>query len=353
MSEGFPQLLVLDDGHPVRTLEDWNKKRAPQLHDHFTNLVFGPKPDLGCLTVETVSEFTVVAGRCRVDRMRFDTEVEGFLLVATPDVPEPVPMFVGLGFDGVHTVLDHHAMPIDPVGTLPKGAHASKWPLTAILEAGFGLAMACYQSFCPDKPEAAGQGLLKRTGALSVWAEVLSRIRQVLSLDPTCCSRGAVAIGHSRLGKAALLACARDPEFAAVVPIQSGCGGAAPSRTAQGETVSDITRVFPHWFVPQFASFAGREADLPIDQHALLALCAPRPILLLNAVEDVWANPDGQVRMLDLAREVYGLHGLPDLLEWGTRPGRHEVLPVDWERAIAFARFRLPSAASPNPNWAN
>lgn len=341
MHADFPDLLTTDAGEPIKTADEWTRKRVRQLWKHFENCVYGKKPDGGCLNVESQHEFVVDSGTVRIDRLEFRSGVTSLMLVALPDGPGPFPTFIGLNFGGIHTVLDRPEVPLRPGSKVPRGSHSLKWPLDQILADGFGLATACYEDFCPDDPSQADGLHAKGTGAISVWAEALSRMRGVVSLDPRCCPNRMVAIGHSRLGKAALLACARDPNFAACVSIQSGCGGAAPSRTDTGETVADITRVFPHWFVPGFASFAGREADLPIDQHGLLALCAPRPLLLLNAMEDQWANPLGQVAMMELARPVYDLFGASEGLEWDTRPGKHEVLPMDWERAMAFAQYRL------------
>ena len=98
-------------------------------------------------------------------------------------------------------------------------------------------------------------------------------------------------VGHSRNGKAALLAAAFDERIALAVPLQAGCGGTAPSRGKVGESVKQINTSFPHWFNAEFKKFNEQPDRLPFDQHCLIALCAPRPVLLPNAVEDEWANP--------------------------------------------------------------
>ncbi len=343
----YPDLLVCDDGTPVRDAETWWRRRVPELWGHFEAIQYGRRPDFGCLDVVPVGVWENPFGFTQVDRLEFRSGPAVHLAVFWPDGEGPFPLFVGLNFRGNHAVCGDPNVPIDPPNPAPRGSQENAWPIELILESGFALATAWYEGFCPDDPGQAGRLHASGTTALSCWAEALTRIRSVLSLNPLCRSEQTIAIGHSRLGKAALLACARDAKFAACVPLQSGCGGAAPSRTSVGETVADITRVFPHWFLPAFSTYAGREGELPIDQHALIALCAPRPMLLLNAEEDTWANPAGQRRMLELAKPVYSLLGSGDVVEWHMRPGKHEVLPCDWERAIAFARFRLKERTAP------
>jgi len=106
-----------------------------------------------------------------------------------------------------------------------------------------------------------------------------------------------------------LLAAAFDERFALAIPLQAGCGGTAPSRGKVGESVKVINDHFPHWFNAEFKRFNDQPEKLPFDQHCLIALCAPRPVLLANATEDTWANPEGQFQMLQAADSVYRILG--------------------------------------------
>lgn len=145
-----------------------------------------------------------------------------------------------------------------------------------------------------------------------------------------------------------------DDRFAVGFPNDAGCGGTAPSRNAPktAEGVKRINTSFPHWFNGHFKAFNDDVEKLPFDQHCLLALCAPRPVLYTNAEDDLWANPKGQFEMMQAATPVYELlkvDGLkaeryPDVnmlidsrLGYWVRPGKHDMSPSDWETYMKFA----------------
>lgn len=189
-------------------------------------------------------------------------------------------------------------------------------------------------------------------GAIGMWAFAVSQLIDYLQTRTDVnCDRIALC-GCSRAGKAALWCAAQDQRIALVISNVSGCTGAAITRGKTGEHIRDITAQFPHWMCPMYASYAEQEELLPVDQHMLLALCAPRPVYVSSASEDVWADPGKEFESARLMEEIYGLYGKSGLgkqefpsvdvpiageyAAYHNRRGVHGCRRYDWEQFLPF-----------------
>jgi hypothetical protein len=185
----------------------------------------------------------------------------------------------------------------------------------------------------------------------------MSSMLDVLALETRIDATRVVATGHSRFAKSALWAGALDERFAIAISNDSGCGGASLSRRRFGELTRDLNARFPHWFCQNFRRYDDREGELPVDQHELLALLAPRPVYVASAELDRWADPKGEYlacRHADPVFRLLGTEGFADApneptlgqsvggsIGYHVRAGEHNITQVDWWHYLAFADRNL------------
>ena len=376
---GLPDPLVMFDGTRVTTRDQWATARRPELVALFEHYMYGRRPAapervVGRTLFEDSNAFGGKATLKEVELVFGPPEwPKIYLLMAVPQ-GKPAACFVGCNFGGNHLAIDDERVRIPTAWTPPKfagerGAQADAWPMAAIVRRGYAVATFYCGDVQPDRPDvregmratlpADGAADGAETATIMWWAWGLERAVDYLATDPSIDDKRIAVMGHSRLGKTALLAGALDERIALVVANQAGCGGSGPSRhdDRRAETVAIITEKFPHWFCENFKEFGDDPSRLPFDQNCLAALCAPRPVLFTAATDDVWANPSGQFAALKAASPVYDLLGVEGLvadeapaageksfdgrLGYFIRSGEHSMTPVDWDACLDFADTRL------------
>ncbi|MCS7047461.1 MAG: acetylxylan esterase, partial [Gemmataceae bacterium] len=382
----LPDPLVMLDGTRVTSKEQWFSQRRPELKKLFQHYMYGELP--AAVSVEAKVEHEDAKALGGKATLRDITLTLGgkhkvhLLLVIPNQRSGRVPVFVGLNFSGNHAVLNDKAIRLPTTWMYGnrkgvkdhratdegRGAEVHTWSIDETIDRGFAVATVYSGDIEPDDKETRrgvqvvfDQGKRPEAwGTIAAWAWGLHRIVDYLVTVAELDSTKIIVVGHSRLGKTALLAGAFDERFAIVIPHQAGMGGTAPSRGTVGESVERINTVFPHWFNGHYKLFNKAPEKLPFDQHCLVALCAPRPVLFTNAVQDTWANPDGQFEVLRAADPVYrflGAGGLEaktrpplGILSDGTlgywiRDGQHSMTRDDWRIFRQFAAKHLKLAA--------
>jgi acetyl esterase/lipase len=176
-------------------------------------------------------------------------------------------------------------------------------------------------------------------GTIAAWAWGFHRVNDYLLTRDDVDPKKLINTGHSRGGKAALLAGALDERVALTVPNGSGCGGSGCYRfqAPKSEDITAILKNFPYWFKSDFKQFIGHVDQLPIDQHEVEALVAPRAMLTTNSVDDLWANPQGTQQSFMAAREVFRFLGAGDKIGIHYRHGKHDQNEEDFAALFDFA----------------
>jgi hypothetical protein len=384
---GIPDPLVMFDGTPVKTKDEWFKKRRPELKALLQHYEYGwlPKPVKvrGKITYKDTNFF---GGKATLKLVAIQlgkkTAPEVHLLMVIPNHrTRPAPIFLGMNFSGNHTVVADTNIPLSTdwiPGKMPfvvnnhateagRGKEVNTWALEQSIDRGYAVATYYCGDVEMDRTNAEG-GVRELIhvphapddwGTIAAWAWGMQRVTDYLAKDPDVDKHRIALVGHSRFGKATILAGAFDDRIALIIPLQAGTGGTAPCRGKIGESVKQINDRFQHWFDGVFKEFNTQPDKAPFDQNCLIALCAPRPVLLGGAVSDTWTNPEGAFEMLKAASDVYRLTGAQGLaaaampetnilidsnLGFFMRPGRHSMTALDWKFFLDFADKHMVSS---------
>ena len=239
------------------------------------------------------------------------------------------------------------------------------FPAEEILDNGFAVLHFCYQDVTSDDGDFTNglAGMIypdekrgkTQCGKIGLWAWAAGRVMDYACTVPEIDHDRIGVVGHSRLGKTALLAGALDERFFCAFSNDSGCSGAALARGTKGETVGKIYQNFPYWFCVKYGTYAEQEDTMPFDQHFLLAAIAPRRVYVASASQDCWADPENEYLSCIAAGEYYrnmGLKGFirPDRdpvpgdcfgegeIGYHLRAGTHYLSREDWGHFMEYMR---------------
>ena len=402
--------LTFADGRKVKSAADWESRRK-EILGIFAREMFGvepPPPD--CLVTEMVAEKVTCAGYAlrRLYRMYFKKDRSGpcvnWVVWAPRWAKKPVPVVVFLNYHGNHELANDPDIPVTEAwlrnDSWTENHHAlarmrgiqrnenedSVFLVETILARGYAVMSACYGEVSPDpdwdeKPPH-DPGTFAYTGvfdlwgrrdpertdnitAIGAWAWALSRGLDLAERIPEIDARRSVVTGYSRLGKAALLAAARDTRFAVCVPNQCGGGGVCLAKRNFGENVKTEILEFPHWYCKAYNRHAENPAKtLTFDQHLLLASIAPRAVLVQGFDASPWMDCKGEFLACVAAAPVWTFLGAgtmpsvpyPDNYETSAiglslgyvrRSEDHGISAYDWKWMLDFAD-RVPAMRDPH-----
>jgi hypothetical protein len=384
----LPDPLTLLSGKPVRDARTWFDKRRPEIVKLFEENQFGRAPGKPAgLSFDVFDKGTPAFEGKAIRRqvtVYFDKDKSGprmdLLLYLPANAKGPVPVLLNAGFTA------NNLMVKDPgvkEGSTWNAQLKQRVPATKgnnfgginalrLIEAGFGAATVNYADIDPDSLGAVAYGVrslyLKpgqtepapdEWGSIAAWAWGLSRAMDYLETDTGVDAKRVGLIGVSRLGKTVLWTAARDTRFALVIASCSGEGGAALSRRNYGETIKHLTEStrYPYQFAGNYSKYADHVDQFPVDANLLLALIAPRPVLLQTGDTDRWSDPKGEFLAAVAAGPVYKLLGKQGLdttqmpaagqpimhtIGYYMHAGGHGILPPDWDQFMKFLQMHMP-----------
>ncbi len=358
----LPDPLLTRAGEKVTTIDQWQKGRRQEILELFRENIYGRapigRPDTLRFDVKEVDTHAM-NGKATLKRVEIHFSGPGgkgmiSLSVFIPNkAKKPVPGFL--------LICNQDRDNIDPT-RIKKSPY---WPAERIVERGYVAATFLNADLDPDQHDGFKNGVhgifdpqnSKRSpeawGTIAAWAWGASRVMDYLETDKDIDKIRLGVVGHSRGGKTTLWCGAEDERFALVISNNSGSTGAALARNKKGEQIKRINTSFPHWFCENYKKFNEKENDLPVDQHELLSLMAPRLVYVASATQDEWADPKNEFLSCVHAEPVYRLFGLRGVeatqmpnpeqpLHTGhighhIRIGKHDLTEYDWDRFMDFA----------------
>lgn len=357
----LPDVLKTSSGIDVAKVPAWEKVRRPEILTLFENNVYGQMPkayDKIKFTI-THEDASAMNGKAhlkevQVEVIKNNKPVKIDLVLFIPNKRnKPAPAFLLINNRDKNNTDDTRA------------TKSEFWPAEMLIDSGYAIAAFHVGDAAPDDKNNYQNGVLQlypeqlnmENGmkAIGAWAWAASRVMDYFEKDHDIDFKRVAVVGHSRGGKAALWTGAEDKRFAIVISNCSGNTGAALSRRRFGETIARINDHFPYWFCNNYKKYNDNEDALPVDQHMLLSLIAPRPLYVTSASKDLWADPKGSYLSLKNAEKVYALYGIHSRLPaeppainspivnsplgYHNREGIHNLTAYDWSNFIRFANY--------------
>ena len=358
----LPDALKTIDGKAVTKASEWEKTRRPEILTLFENNIYGQMPKsfdkISSMTVHEVAD--AMDGKAHLKEVTITVEkanktVAIHLTLFTPTAKKSSPVFL--------LINNRPKENTDPT----RKVKSEFWPAEMAIDSGYAIAAFHVSDAAPDNKDTYQNGVLQLypeqlvadngMKAIGAWAWAASRVMDYFKTDKEIDFNKVGLVGHSRGGKAALWAGAQDKRFAIIFSNCSGNTGAALARRKYepGETIKAINITFPHWFNNNYKQYNDNADALPVDQHMLIGLMAPRPVYTTSATKDLWADPLGSYISISEAQKVYALYGkksglLPNpppintpiihsVLGYHNREGIHNMTAYDWGNFIRFANF--------------
>lgn len=383
----LPDPLVLKNGKPVRDAKTWFTQRRPEILEMLTTQQFGRAPgrpadesfevtDKGTAALDGKA----IRKQITIHLLKDPAAPQIHLLLYTPAAAKkPVPVLLSIGFGPVQFAVDDPGITPETIWDPKTNTRVPAKPMrffrptniVPLLDAGIGYATFYYGDVDPDYPAGFSSGIRARYlkagqterapdewGSIAAWAWGMSRVEDYFETDRSVDAKRVAIHGISRLGKTVVWAGASDQRFALVIASCSGEGGAALSHRNYGETIAHLTAPsrYPYQFAANYAKYAGFPDKAPFDAHMLLALIAPRPVLLQTGNKDFWSDPKGEFLAAVAAGPVYKLLGKDGLdtdvwpaagqpilhdIGYTMHEGGHGMVPSDWDVYLEFLKMHL------------
>jgi hypothetical protein len=360
-SYNLPDPFISLENKKITTTDQWENLRRKEILYLFSKNVYGQMPK----TYDSINfilvnaDYTAMAGKAHMKQVRIEVWKKGEMLPVNvvlflpSKATKAVPAFILINNRGMDNI------------DATRKSKSAFWPAEMVIDSGYAVAAFHVSDAAPDNLEHYQEGVLQLypeqikaadgMKAVGAWAWAASRVMDYLLTDNKINPKQIALVGHSRGGKASLWAGAQDQRFAYVFSNCSGNTGAALSRRMFGETVKRINTSFPYWFNDNYKKFNDSINQLPVDQHMLIGLIAPRKVYVTNATKDLWADPKGTFLALKEAEKVYSLYKLksglgsdmppPEMpviessLGYHLRTGEHDLNLYDWTQFVKFVKY--------------